>query len=77
MDEKKRMTWEEIKQKYPSQYVGLIEVQKDPVNKLTGIVYCTSKDTDINEMHFMASRGEISLEYTALDECELLGALTL
>ena len=74
----KRMTWAEIKKAYPNQRVGLIEVEKNPVNILTGIVYCTNKDTDIEKMYEMASRGEIeSMEHTAFDESGLLGAFTL
>lgn len=72
----KRMTWKQIKKEYPNQYVGLIDVIKDPIDILTAVVCCTSNDTNEDEMHLMAFDGKISLEYTSLDECIQTGFLT-
>lgn len=75
--DKQRLTWKEIQKKYPDQYVGLIDVKKDPVNLLTAIVYCSSSDTNEDDMHIMAYNGEISLEYTTLDDYIDMGAISL
>ena len=73
----KRMTWAEIKQAYPGQHVGLIDIIEDDKDVLTAIVRCSSKDTDIHEMHELAVRGEIKLKYTWSEDSNPLGALML
>ena len=65
-----RLTWNEIKEKYPHQNVGLIDVEY--IGKGLGIksavVLCTDKSTSYDEMCLMAVRGNIDMRYTTLDE---------
>ena len=64
-----RLTWEEIKQQYPHQYVGLIDVQKDCQNKIiSAIVLCTSENTDYVKMLDMAMENKIYMTYPTADE---------
>lgn len=71
-----RLTWEQIKQKYPHQSVGLIDVESS-VNSLSiksAIVKCTEKDTPCEKLLELAMDKKIRLIYTTLDEDEI-GAL--
>jgi len=66
-----KLTWNEIKQKYPHQNVGLVNVEY--VIGCSGaiksaIVACTDNDTDLNEMRLRAIQGEVLVHYTTLDE---------
>ena len=66
----KRLTWEEIKRKYPHQNVGLVDVEMAP-NKVvvkSAVVKYTDKNTDYNEMAYLALQGKLTLRYTTLDE---------
>ena len=70
-----QMTWEEIKNKYPHQYVGLIDV-KYGINNATidsAVVKYTSSDLSYNELINLYLQGEILLRYTTLDEDEVEG----
>ena len=66
----KIMTWEQIKEAYPSQMVGLVNVEMHENSNVVkrGLVKYTSKDTDSKTMSLMAMNGEIVLRYTTLDE---------
>lgn len=69
----KRLTWKEIKEKYPHQYVGLTDIEYG-INKATvnsAIVSFTDKDTSYEELSLKYLNGEILLRYTTLDEDEL------
>ena len=71
-----RLTWQEIKRKYPHQYVGLVDVETG-INEVTvksAVVACTSNDTSYDEMTIMAFHGKITMMYTTDDE-ELLGGV--
>ncbi len=74
---KNRLTWEEIKKKYPHQYVGLTEVEygRNKASVISAIVKYTDKNIAYNDMLLMYIRGEILLRYTTLDEDELEGLL--
>lgn len=55
------MTWEEIKNKYPHQYVGLIDV-KYGINNATidsAVVKYTSSDLSYNELISLYLQGEM------------------
>ena len=68
-DLNKRMTWEEICNKYPHQNVGLIKCLPDDLNIETAIVKYTEKDISYNEMIEKALDGEILMMFTSLSEC--------
>lgn len=54
-----RMTWREIKEKYPDQWVGLVDVEFEEDNKSTiktAIVKYTDKTAD--ELGMLAIKGE-------------------
>ena len=64
-----RLTWQEIKRRYPHQYVGLIDVEAG-INEVTvksAVVACTSNDTSYDEMTIMAFYGKITMMYTTDD----------
>lgn len=62
------MTWEEIKQAYPRQVVGLVDCVPEPVNFQTAVVKYTNKTMPYDEMVGKAIDGEISLRYTAMED---------
>lgn len=64
----KRMTWEQIQEKYPDQWVGLINVEYMPDNAATiksAVVKYTDKSK--GELTKMMLRGEVISRYTTPD----------
>lgn len=71
-----KFTWEQIKEKYPHQNVGLTDVEySTPWGGaiLAAKVACTDKDTDRNIIALKAIRGELIMRYTTMDEDEISG----
>jgi hypothetical protein len=68
-----RLTWEQIKQKYPHQSVGLVDVETgiNSISVRSGIVKYTEKDTSYEKLLELAMDGKIHLLYTTLDEDEI------
>lgn len=68
--EKERLTWQEIKDKYPHRYVGLINIEhgSNSISVKKASVLCTDKDKTYEEMLKMAKNNEIDLRYTTADE---------
>ena len=74
-----QMSWDEIKVKYPHQYVGLTNV-KYSINDVTiasAIVKYTSDDLNYEELITKCLNKEIVLRYTTLDEDELVGVVAI
>ena len=73
----KRLTWEQIKELYPHQYVGLVgvETEGNESSVKSAIVKYTEADTSYDDMILMYIRGEIKLRYTTLDEDEIMGVI--
>lgn len=72
----KRMTWKEIQEKYPDQWVGLTEVEyinNDGVSVSSAIVKYTDKTK--SELTRLALNGEIVSRYTTPDNVFQLGIL--
>lgn len=72
----KRMTWKEIQEKYPDQWVGLTEVEyigNDGVSVASAIVKYTNKTK--SELTRLALNGEIVSRYTTPDNVFQLGVL--
>ncbi|MEE0862860.1 MAG: hypothetical protein U0L79_07750 [Lachnospiraceae bacterium] len=69
-----RLTWEQIKQKYPHQCVGLVDVESgiNSISVKSAIVKYTEKDTPYEKLLELAMAGEIHLLYTTLDEDEII-----
>lgn len=63
-----RMTWEEIKERYPHQNVGLVDCLPDKNNIKSAIVICSEEDTSYDDICLMAVRGKCKMTYTTLDE---------
>ena len=63
-----RMSWDEIKTKYPHQNVGLIDCQPDSYDIKSAIVKYTDKDLSYQDLIKKAMLGEIHLMYTTMDE---------
>ena len=63
-----RMTWKEIQNKYPDQWIGLTDVEyinNDGVSIETAIVKYTDKTK--SELTILALKGEIVSRYTTPD----------
>lgn len=75
--ENKRLTWEEIKEKYPHQNVGLVDIEngRNSVSVKSAVVAYTDKTNSYEELVDMAVNGKIVLMYTTMDEDELIGVL--
>ena len=70
----KRMTWKEIQEQYPDQWVGLVEVEyvnNDGVSIETAVVKYTDKSK--SELTRLALKGEIVSRYTTPDNIFQLG----
>ena len=71
-----RMTWEEIQEKYPDQWVGLIDVEYEPNNDATiktAVVKYADKSKDELTMMQIQTNGEILGRYTTPDNIFQLG----
>lgn len=67
-----RLTWKEIQEKYPDQWVGLVDVTwQDESNIESAIVKYADKDKE--ELLVMQIRGEIFSCYTTPDNVFQLG----
>ena len=73
-----RMTWEEIKLKYPDQWVGLIDVEYEPDNDATiksAVVKYTDKSkSELTSMQIQ-TKGELVGVYTTPDNIFQLGMI--
>ena len=67
-----RLSWEEIKQHYPHQNVGIIDAEKKPDSEIivSGIVKFTDRDMTYDDFALLAMQNKIELRYTTLDEDE-------
>ena len=72
-----RLTWEQIKEKYPYQYVGLADMEREESydSVISAIVKYTGKDTSFEELLKRQAANEILLMYTGRDEEEVEGIL--
>ena len=79
--EQEGLSWDKIKEKYPSQHVGLVDVifeDENQINIKSAVVKYTDKDVSDGQLMLMAKNGEIIRRYTTLEQDGLLlGALTL
>lgn len=74
----KRMTWSEIVDKYPDQWVGLIDVEKEPDNYSTiksAVVKYTGKTKNELTMEQIKTNGSMLARYTTPDNIFQLGVL--
>lgn len=71
-----RMTWEEIQEKYPDQWVGLIDVEYE-LNNQASIKSAVVKYTDKTkgELTRLMLDGEIISRYTTSDNIFQLGVM--
>lgn len=63
-----RLTWSEIKLRYPHQYVGLVDCEPDSTNIDSAIVKYTGNDMTQGEMFRRAVEGEIHMRYTSPED---------
>ena len=71
-----RLTWEEIQNKYPDQWVGLVEVEYEPDNKASiksAVVRYIDKPK--GELTRMMLNGEVISRYTTLDHVFQMGMI--
>ncbi len=73
-----RLTWEEIQEKYPDQWVGLVEVEYEPDNDATiktAIVKYTDKSkNELTRMQIQANGNLLGI-YTTPDHVFQMGAV--
>lgn len=56
----KRLTWQQIRELFLKDYVGLVDIERGSDNSIiSAIVLCSTKDTSYEDMLSMASDGEI------------------
>lgn len=67
-----RLTWQEIKEKYPNQNVGLIECYPNKYKIESAIVKYSDENSSYDEMLILAYKGEITMRFTSLDKCVVL-----
>lgn len=74
----KHLTWKQIQEKYPNQWVGLVDIEYEPDNDAT-IQYATVQyiDKDKNELTEMQidSDGKVLARYTTPDNTFQLGSV--
>ena len=73
------LSWEEIAEKYPDQWVGLKNVTwKDEATVAKAEVCFTEKDMSSDEMALLAVQGKIdAAKYTTPDKEDSVGALMM
>ena len=73
----KRMSWNEIKKEYPSQWVALVDcTMKRGVDVVSGVVKYTERDKTSDEMACEAIKsGNLVVRYTTPEEETCMGAL--
>ncbi len=67
-----RLSWAEIKGKYPHRYVGLTDIEYG-INKasvLSAVVTYTDQKRSLDDLMELYLKGDILLRYTTLDEDE-------
>lgn len=73
-----RKTWKEIQEKYPDQWVGLIEVEYEPDNDATiksaVVKYIDKSKSELTRMQIQ-TKGELIGIYTTPDNVFQLGAV--
>ena len=74
---KERLTWSQIKAKYPYQNVGLMDIECgiNSISVESAIVKYTDNDTSYEELCMRTFAGEIQMMYTTSEEEELEGIL--
>ena len=73
----KRMTWKEIQDTYPEQWVGLIDCEMiNEISVKSAVVKYTEADLSADEISLMALKGEIVGRYTTPGHVLPAGALT-
>ena len=73
-----RLTWEQIQEKYPDQWVGLSEVEYEPDNDATivsAVVQYTDKTKDELTLIQIRTKGGLMGVYTTPDYVFQLGAV--
>lgn len=72
-----RLTWEQIKEKYPYQFVGLTDVEQgnDYDDIISATVKYTSKDTSFDKLLKLQENKEIFIIHTGKDVEEVDGVL--
>lgn len=73
-----RLTWKEIQEKYPDQWVGLVDVKyidDDGISVESAVIKYLDKTK--GELTRLALQGEVVSRYTTPDHIFQLGAVTL
>ena len=75
---RKRMTWKEIQQMYPNQWVGLVDIEYEPDNdatiKTAVVKYTDKSKNELTKMQIQTN-GELIGIYTTPDNVFQLGTV--
>lgn len=73
-----RLTWEQIQEKYPDQWVGLVDVEYEPDNDATiqsaVVKYVDRSKNELTKMQ-IETQGKLMAVYTTPDNIFQLGAV--
>lgn len=73
-----RLIWEQIQEKYPDQWVGLVDIEYEPDNDATiksAVVEYTDKSKDELTLMQIKTNGKILARYTTPDNCLFVGTM--
>ena len=71
-----RLTWKQIQEKYPDQWVGIVDASfSNAATISSGVVKYTEKDMSRDEMALRTVKGEMYARYTTPDKYASVGAL--
>ena len=74
MENEKRMTWEEMVEKYPDQWIGVVDAEMDGANIRTGVVKYVGMD--VGELTRMQIKSDNLISvYTTPDNLAPLGVV--
>ena len=72
-----KLNWEQIKELYPNDYVGLTEIKRDSNNSIISAnVLCSTQETSYEDMLGMAIDNKIYMIYPNADYSNTAGVLT-
>ena len=72
-----RLSWEQIKETYPEDYVGLSDIETDQNGGIAfANVSCSTKETSYEDMLGMAIDGKIHMTYPNADQGGKAGVIT-
>lgn len=71
---RERLTLEQIKEKYPNQWVGLVDCEmEDSINIRSAVVKCTEEDMSSDLMALETVKGNMKAIYATPNDTDFVG----